>query len=107
MKTLRITDIIVLGFMNPVFVVLILTWFVRQKFHSPVKVIAPAAFIAFMFGLADALDVVGFNFWPLSVLHLMPLNNLGLGWLIPALVVMVVASQFDRKVANRQTSWQR
>ncbi|UMO88872.1 branched-chain amino acid transport system II carrier protein [Pectobacterium sp. PL64] len=91
----------------PVFVVLILTWFVRAKFHSPGRVIAPAAFIAFVFGIADALDAVGFNVWPLSLLRLMPLTNLGLGWLMPVLVVTVVASLFDRrKSANRETSWQ-
>ena len=91
----------------PVFVVLILAWFIREKLHSPVRVIAPAAFIAFMFGLSDALGVVGFNFWPQSIQHLIPLNNLGLGWLIPALVVTAIASLFDRrKAANRETSWQ-
>ncbi|MCY9846489.1 branched-chain amino acid transport system II carrier protein [Pectobacterium jejuense] len=91
----------------PVFVVLILTWFVRAKFHSPGRVIAPAAFISFVFGIADALDAVGFNVWPLSLLRLMPLTNLGLGWLMPVLVVTVVASLFDRrKSASRETSWQ-
>lgn len=92
----------------PVFVVLILTWFVRSKFHSPRKVIAPAAFIAFVFGLVDALDVVDFKIWPLSVLRLMPFNSLGLGWLMPVMVVVVVASFFDkRKSVNSETSWQR
>lgn len=98
----------VLTAIYPVFVVLILTWFVRAKFHSPRTVIAPAVFIAFVFGLADAADVAGFSFWPLSALHLMPLNHLGLGWLIPACLVMVIASQFDRRnAANRHPSCQR
>lgn len=91
----------------PVFVVLILAWFVREKLYSPVRVVAPAAFIAFIFGLADALGVAGLNFRPLTVLHQMPLNDLGLGWLIPALVVTVIASLLDRrKAANCKTSWQ-
>ncbi|AYH48592.1 branched-chain amino acid transport system II carrier protein [Dickeya fangzhongdai] len=92
----------------PVFVVLILTYFIRGAFHSPRNVIAPMALVSLIFGIADALSSAGIMFWPLSAVHFLPLHHQGLAWLLPVLGVMVIAVLFDRrKGVLQQTSWQR
>lgn len=80
----------------PVFVVLIATYFFRERFYSASRVVVPAALIAFLFGLADALQASGLTLWPFSQTSLLPLHNQGLAWLLPAGFVMLLAAVMDR-----------
>lgn len=80
----------------PVFVVLILTYFIRGLFRSAVRVVVPAALVAFLFGVADALEAAGIIQWPFTLARQLPLHNQGLAWLLPVLAVMIVAAVIDR-----------
>lgn len=80
----------------PVFVVLILTYFIRGLFRSAARVVVPAALVAFLFGVADALEAAGIIQWPFTLARQLPLHNQGLAWLLPVLAVMIVAAVIDR-----------
>ncbi|MCZ9588236.1 branched-chain amino acid transport system II carrier protein [Klebsiella pneumoniae] len=80
----------------PVFVVLILTYFIRGLFRSAARVVVPAALVAFLFGVPDALEAAGIIQWPFTLARQLPLHNQGLAWLLPVLAVMIVAAVIDR-----------
>lgn len=80
----------------PVFVVLIMTYFMRGWFHSAARVVMPAALVSFLFGVADAVAAVGIRDWPLSFIRLMPLHNQGLAWITPAAAVFAICFLLDR-----------
>lgn len=79
----------------PVFIVLILTFFLRSAFHSAALVIVPAAFVTFLFGLAEALSAAGGPLWLNALNARMPLHNQGLAWLMPAVGILCVTSFID------------
>lgn len=79
----------------PVFIVLILTFFLRSTFHSAALVIVPAAFVTFLFGLAEALSAAGGPLWLNALNARMPLHNQGLAWLMPAVGILCVTSFID------------
>ena len=80
----------------PVFIVLVLTYFIRARFHSPAHVIAPAAMVSFLFGIADALSTAGISAWPFVMVRYLPLHNQGLAWVLPSLVVLIAAAAAER-----------
>ncbi|WP_286809059.1 branched-chain amino acid transport system II carrier protein [Leclercia sp. UBA2479] len=80
----------------PVFIVLVLTYFIRTRFYSPARVIAPAALVSFLFGIADALSSAGISVWPFMLVQFLPLHNQGLAWLLPSVAVMLAAAVADR-----------
>lgn len=80
----------------PVFIVLILTFFLRSSFRSATLVIVPAAFVTFLFGLADALNAVGGPLWLNALSSRMPLHGQGLAWLLPAAGTLSLTFVIDR-----------
>lgn len=86
----------VLTAIYPVFVVLIVTFFMRTTFHSPARVIVPAAFVTFLFGLAEALSAAGGPLWLTTLSARMPLHNQGLAWLPPAVGILCVTFVNDQ-----------
>lgn len=93
----------VLTAIYPVFVVLILTFFFREKLHSTTLVIIPAAFVTFLFGLAEALNSSGGPRWLASLTASMPLHNQGLAWLLPAASIVFVMSIIDHVRYKRES----
>lgn len=88
----------------PVFVVLILTYFIREWFQSAPRVVRPAALIAFLFGLADALEASGITLKPFILDRQLPLHNQGLAWILPVMGIMVLAAVLDRIKGPIQTT---
>ncbi|CAI1560174.1 LIV-II [Serratia proteamaculans] len=88
----------------PVFVVLILTYFIRGWFQSAPRVVRPAALIAFLFGLADALEASGITLKPFILARQLPLHDQGLAWILPVLSIMVLAAGLDRVKGPVQTT---
>ncbi len=80
----------------PVFVVLILLFFFKNYFKVARRVVAPAAIVAFLFGLADACEAMGVTAYPVTLARKVPLHDQGFAWLLPVLVVTIIAAIIDR-----------
>ena len=79
----------------PAIVVIMLSFFAKF-WKNPPAVIAPVTAIAFVFGILEGLKAAELNsFLPEFVQHL-PLNEQNLAWLIPSLLVLVIALICDK-----------
>ena len=101
------TSVPALTAVYPVFVVLILTFFFRRLFRTAARVVAPAALVAFLFGLADAFNAAGIEMWPFTLVRQLPLHNQGLAWVLPVLAVMIAATFLDRMLKPGRPSMER
>lgn len=80
----------------PMFIVLVMTSFIRERFIDQRFVIAPTCALALLFGLNDGIEAAGFNILPDSVKALLPFYDSDLSWLIPCVVLCVVLAVVDR-----------
>jgi LIVCS family branched-chain amino acid:cation transporter len=79
----------------PAIVVIMLSFFAKFC-KNPPAVIAPVTAVAFIFGILEGLKAAELNsFLPEFVQHL-PLNEQNLAWLIPSLLVLVIALICDK-----------
>lgn len=85
----------------PMFIVLVMTSFVRENFINQRLVIAPVAALAMLFGLNDGIEAAGFNVLPDSFKAMLPMYDNDLGWLIPCVVLTVIMVIVDRVVSKK------
>ncbi|WP_297796789.1 branched-chain amino acid transport system II carrier protein [uncultured Eudoraea sp.] len=81
----------VLMFIYPITIVLILLNVVPQKYSSP-KIFRIVVFTTFLFSIPDFLGSVGLSNRIESITEYIPLSNLSMGWVLPALIVFIVAN---------------
>ena len=84
----------VLSAIYPPAIVVIMLRFGWKFFNHPRRVIAPVTAVSLVFGLLDGLKVANFEL-PYALTHL-PLAEQNLAWLIPSLVVFVIAVVIDK-----------
>lgn len=84
----------VLSAIYPPAIVVIMLSFGWKFFNHPRRVIAPVTAVSLVFGLLDGLKVANFEL-PYALTHL-PLAEQNLAWLIPSLVVFVIAVVIDK-----------
>ena len=84
----------VLSAIYPPAIVVIMLSFGWKFFNHPRRVIAPVTAVSLVFGLLDGLKVANFEL-PYALTHL-PLAEQKLAWLIPSLVVFVIAVVIDK-----------
>lgn len=84
----------VLSAIYPPAIAVILLSFAAHLFKKPAQVIAPTTFVALIFGIFDGLKVAGFEL-PTVLQHL-PLAEQNMAWLIPAMIVLLIAAVLDR-----------
>lgn len=84
----------VLSAIYPPAIVVIMLSFGWKFFNHPRRVIAPVTAVSLVFGLLDGLKVANFEL-PYALTHL-PLAEQNLAWLIPSLVVFVIAIVIDK-----------
>ena len=84
----------VLSAIYPPAIVVIMLSFGWKFFNHPRRVIAPVTAVSLVFGLLDGLKVANFEL-PYALTHL-PLAEQNLAWLIPSLVVFVIAFVIDK-----------
>ncbi|QYA56246.1 branched-chain amino acid transport system II carrier protein [Acinetobacter johnsonii] len=84
----------VLGAIYPPAIVVIILSFGWKFFNHPRRVIAPVTAVSLVFGIVDGLKVANFEL-PYALTHL-PLAEQNLAWLIPSLVVFVIAFVIDK-----------
>ena len=84
----------VLSAIYPPAIVVIMLSFGWKFFNHPRRVIAPVTAVSLLFGILDGLKVANFEL-PYALTHL-PLAEQNLAWLIPSLVVFVIAVVIDK-----------
>ena len=84
----------VLSAIYPPAIVVIMLSFGWKFFNHPRRVIAPVTAVSLVFGLLDGLKVANFEL-PYALTHLL-LAEQNLAWLIPSLVVFVIAVVIDK-----------
>lgn len=85
----------------PLFIVLIVGSFFRERLTSPVRVIAPVAMLALLFGINDGLVAAGTTIELLDPLKHLPLFNDGVAWLIPCAALLALTWGADHVRARR------
>ena len=88
----------------PMFIVLVMTSFIRDFFNSQRFVIAPVCALALVFGINDGLDAAGLSVLPDSVKALLPFYSSQLAWLIPCVVLCVVLALVDRAMNKKEVA---
>lgn len=71
----------------PVAVALVLVTFLKKYFRQPAFAFGLTLTVALVFGAFDGLKVAGLN---LEFLNFLPLFDLGLAWLFPTVVALVI-----------------
>lgn len=85
----------VLAAIYPPCIVMVALSFCWKYWHAPGRVVAPAMAVALVFGAIHALDGMGMGHWQPDWLAVLPLAAQGLAWLLPVLMVVVLASVLD------------
>ena len=86
----------------PLFIVLVMTSFVRNFFHKQSFVIAPTCILALLFGFVDGFDAAGISILPESITAVLPLYDSDLAWLIPCLAMCIVLAIVDHFVNPKE-----
>lgn len=80
----------------PVAIALIALGLLSKLWKHPSRVFIPVMSVALIFGIVDAIKATGFTQIVPTVFDAMPGSAMGLGWLAPVIVVLVVAGTLDR-----------
>lgn len=86
----------VLSAIYPPAIVVILLSFFWKYWHRPAWVVAPVTSFALIFGLIEAAKVAGFTQIQSDFLMQLPLSEQNLAWLLPSLIVLMIAIFYDR-----------
>ena len=80
----------------PIAITLMLLGLAWRLWRSPPRVFVPAMAVAAVFGVIDGMIAAGFDAWIPAWLSVLPGSSMGLGWVVPVLVVAVIAAVADR-----------
>lgn len=78
----------------PVAIALIALGLLSSLWKHKARVFIPVMSVALIFGLVDAIKAIGWSV-PAAFNHL-PGSDMGLGWLMPVVIVLVIAGVLDR-----------
>ena len=81
----------ILMFIYPITIVLILLNVVPEKFGSS-RVFRAVVFTTILFSIPDFLGSIGLSSYIESITRWIPLSKLSMGWVLPALVVFILAN---------------
>ncbi|WP_437880580.1 branched-chain amino acid transport system II carrier protein [Pseudomonas sp. LRF_L74] len=85
----------VLTAIYPPCIVLVALSFCWGVWRSPTRVVAPVMLVALAFGVLDGFNAAGFSALVPDFLQRLPMAEQGLGWLVPAVAMLVLATLFD------------
>ncbi|GAA5184608.1 branched-chain amino acid transport system II carrier protein [Acinetobacter kookii] len=86
----------VLSAIYPPAIVVILLSFLWKFFNKPAYVVAPVTAVALLFGIFDGLKVAGLEAYLPGFIQNLPLNAQNLAWLIPSIIVLIIAIVIDK-----------
>jgi len=93
----------VLTMIYPPCIALVVLSFTRSWWHNSSRVIAPPMFISLLFGVLDGIKASAFSDVLPAWTQRLPLAEQGLAWLMPTLVMVILAAGWDR-AAGRQVA---
>ncbi|MDU1268283.1 MAG: branched-chain amino acid transport system II carrier protein, partial [Escherichia coli] len=88
----------------PPCIALVVLSFTRSWWHNSSRVIAPPMFISLLFGILDGIKASAFSDILPSWAQRLPLAEQGLAWLMPTVVMVVLAIIWDRAAGRQVTS---
>lgn len=88
----------------PMFIVLVMTSFIRNYFIDQRFVIAPVAALSLVFGINDGLEAGGITILPESIRSTLPFYSSDLSWLVPCIVLCAVLAVVDRVIHKKQAA---
>ncbi len=80
----------------PPAIALIALGLMSKLFKCKARVFIPVMSAALVFGIVDAIKAAGFGSMVPSVFEHLPGSAIGLGWLVPVVVVLAIATVLDR-----------
>lgn len=80
----------------PLAIVLVALSLLDSLWLSSRRVFIPVMTVTLVFGLVDGLAAAGFKHWVPAWFGQLPLADQSLGWLVPVLLALALASAFDR-----------
>ncbi|WP_181486621.1 branched-chain amino acid transport system II carrier protein, partial [Lonsdalea populi] len=86
----------------PPCIVLVMLSFTLRWWNNSNYIVAPTMLISLVFGVIDGVKSSAFAYWLPEWANYLPLSKQGLAWLLPSLVVLLVAAAYDQLIA-RQT----
>ena len=92
-----------LGLSQPCIALVVLS-FTRSWWHNSSRVIAPAMFISLIFGILDGIKASAIGDVLPAWTQRLPLAEQGLAWLMPTVVMVVLAVIWDRAAGRQVTS---
>ena len=94
----------VLTAIYPPCIALVVLSFTRPWWHNSTRVIAPAMFISLLFGIIDGIKASALKDVLPAWTERLPLTEQGLAWLMPTIVMIVLAVICDRLMGRQVTS---
>lgn len=86
----------ILSAIYPPAIVVIVLSFVNKYWWKPSLVVGSTAAIAFLFGIIEGIKSAGFTSSLPSFITSLPLSEEGMAWVLPALVVCIIATLVDK-----------
>jgi LIVCS family branched-chain amino acid:cation transporter len=94
----------VLTAIYPPCIALVVLSFTRSWWHNSSRIIAPAMFISLAFGVLDGIKASAIGGVLPAWTQRLPLAEQGLAWLMPTVVIVVLAVVWDRAAGRQVTS---
>ncbi len=94
----------VLTAIYPPCIALVVLSFTRSWWHNSTRIIAPAMFISLLFGILDGIKASAFGDMLPAWSQRLPLAEQGLAWLMPTVVMVILAIIWDRAAGRQVTS---
>lgn len=86
----------------PIAIVLVLLSLAMSCWNKASRIFIPTLAVVTIFGLIDAARTIGFDNWIPEQMNALPGANLGLSWIVPVLVVLVLAIIWDKSQKPHQ-----
>ena len=92
---IRISIPVLVG-LYPLAIVLVCLGLFSSSLARPQNIMRPVMLVALVFGIMDGLKAAGFMARDTAWMSALPFSSQGLGWLAPAIIVLVLALGVDR-----------
>lgn len=86
----------------PLAIVLVALSLLDRFWVSPSRVFMPVMAVTLIFGVVDGLAAAGFSDWIPTLFTQLPLADQSMGWLVPVLVMLVLAVATDRLLGRAE-----
>ncbi len=86
----------------PLAIVLVALSLLDRFWVSPSRVFMPVMAVTLIFGVVDGLAAAGFSDWVPTLFTQLPLADQSMGWLVPVLVMLVLAVATDRLLGRAE-----